>query len=304
MDSTTRREFLRDGGLGLAGFAAASQWVPKLVADPLGLPIGLALYTVRQEAARDLLGTLKKVAQIGYKQVEAGAPKNNAQALEFRQAVDDSGLVCPSLHFDWADLRSKLGDQIEIAKTVGATYMVCSSLPDAERSIDHYRQAADFFNRAGETCLKSGRLIGYHCHNFDFTSFDGVIAFDELLRRTDPKLVGMQMDCFWVTRAGKDPVQYFKTYPGRFPALHIKDLKPGYTPGTKTSDGPKPGNKGGTFTEVGRGVIDWRRIFAAAAEGGVKHYYVEQDFSDDPPFETIKMSYDYLHQLQPSSVGC
>jgi sugar phosphate isomerase/epimerase len=298
MDLTTRRQFLRAGAFGLAGFASVSQKVLKLRADPLGLPIGLELYTVRQEVAKDLPGTLKKVAQVGYKEVESGAPKNKAKALEFRQAVADSGLVCPSLHFDWTDLQSKLGDEIEIAQTVGATYMVCSSLPDAERSIDHYRQAAEFFNHAGEACLKSGRLIGYHCHNFDFTSFDGVTAFDELLRLTDPKLVGMQMDCFWVTRAGKDPVQYFKTYPGRFPTLHIKDLKPGYAPGTKTKDGPTPGNKGGTFTEVGRGVIDWKRIFAAAPEGGVKHYFVEQDFSDDSPFDSIKTSYEYLHQLQ------
>jgi sugar phosphate isomerase/epimerase len=298
MDLTTRRQFLRAGAFGLAGFASVSQQVLKLRADPLGLPIGLELYTVRQEVAKDLPGTLKKVAQVGYKEVESGAPKNKAKALEFRQAVADSGLVCPSLHFDWTDLQSKLGDEIEIAQTVGATYMVCSSLPDAERSIDHYRQAAEFFNHAGEACLKSGRLIGYHCHNFDFTSFDGVTAFDELLRLTDPKLVGMQMDCFWVTRAGKDPVQYFKTYPGRFPTLHIKDLKPGYAPETKTKDGPTPGNKGGTFTEVGRGVIDWKRIFAAAPEGGVKHYFVEQDFSDDSPFDSIKTSYEYLHQLQ------
>jgi len=298
MDLITRRKFLRDGTFGLAGLGLLSQRALELRADPLGLPIGLELYTVRQEAAKDVAGTLKKVAQVGYKEVESGAPQNKAKALEFRQVVGDSGLVCPSLHFDWMDLQSKLGDEIEIAQTVGATYMVCSSLPDAERSIDHYRQAAEFFNHAGEACLKSGRLIGYHCHNFDFTSFDGVTAFDELLHLTDPKLVGMQMDCFWVTRAGKDPVQYFKTYPGRFPTLHIKDLKPGYAPGTKTKDGPTPGNKGGTFTEVGRGVIDWKRIFAAATEGGVKHYFVEQDFSDDSPFESIKTSYDYLHQLQ------
>jgi sugar phosphate isomerase/epimerase len=297
MDSITRRKFLRDGALGVAALAAASRSGSRLAADPLGLPIGLELYTVRAEVAKDLPGALKKVAQVGYREVETGGIANQAKAIEFRQAVQDAGLACPSLHFDYDALRLELPDKIEIAKTVGATYMICSNLPDAERSLTGYRKAAEVFNHAGEECLKAGLHIGYHCHNFDFTSFDGVVGFDELLRLTDPQSVGMQMDCFWVTRAGLDPVHYLNTYPGRFPTLHIKDLKPGYAPGTATHDGPTPGNKGGTFTEVGRGVIDWKRIFAAAPRGGLKHYFVEQDFSDDPEFETMKISYDYLHAL-------
>ncbi len=297
MDSITRRKFLRDGALGVAALAAASRSTSRLAADPLGLPIGLQLYTVRDEVNKDLLGTLKKVAQVGYKEVEGSGPSSKAEALESRQAVQDAGLTCPSLHFAYDALRRALPDQIEIAKAVGATYMICSNLPDAERSLAGYRKAADIFNHAGEECLKAGLHIGYHCHNFDFTSFDGVVGFDELLRLTDPQRVGIQMDCFWVTRAGRDPVHYLDAYPGRFPTLHIKDLKPGYAPGTATHDGPTAGNKGGTFTEVGRGVIDWTRIFAAAPKGGLKHYFVEQDFSDDPPFETIQISYDYLHAL-------
>jgi len=295
--SINRREFLREGVLGAAALAAMSQSALRLAADPLGLPIGLQLYTVRSEVAKDLPGALKKVAQVGYREVETGGITDKAKAIEFRQAVQDAGLTCPSLHFDYDALRSELASKIEIASTVGASYMICSNLPDADRSLAGYRQAADVFNHAGEECLKAGVHIGYHCHNFDFTTFDGVAGFDELLRLTNPQAVGMQMDCFWVTRAGRDPVHYLETYPGRFPTLHIKDLKPGYAPGTATHDGPTPGNKGGTFTEVGRGVIDWKRIFAAAPQGGVKHYFVEQDFSDDPPFETIKISYDYLHAL-------
>jgi len=297
MDSINRREFLRDGALGLAAFAAFSRSTSRLAADPLGLPIGLQLYTVRDEVAKDLPGTLKRVAQVGYREVETGGLDSKAKAMEFHQAVQDAGLECPSVHFDYDGLRSALADKMEIASTVGASYMICSNLPDAERSLAGYRKAADVFNHAGEECLKAGLHIGYHCHNFDFASFDGIVGADELLRLTDPARVGVQMDCFWVTRAGRDPVHYFDTYPGRFPTLHIKDLKPGYAPGTATHDGPTPGNKGGTFTEVGRGVIDWKRIFAAAPRGGVKHYFVEQDFSDDAPFETIKISYDYLHAL-------
>src|SRR5271166_2395256 len=186
MNSITRRKFLRDGALGVAALAAASRSGSRLAADPLGLPIGLELYTVRDEIAKDLPGTLKMVAQVGYREVETGGLANQAKATEFRQAVQDAGLACPSLHFDYEGLRSSLPDQIAIAKRVGATYMICSNLPDTERSLAGYRKAADVFNHAGGECLKAGLHIGYHCHNFDFTSFDGVVGFDELLRLTDP----------------------------------------------------------------------------------------------------------------------
>src|SRR2546422_9648407 len=127
---------------------------------------------------------------------------------------------------------------------------------------------------------------------FEFKTFDGVSAYDELLRRTDSKLVQLELDCYWITRAGKDPLDYFKQYPGRFPLWHIKDRKPGYAPATDMDQGPGP------FTEVGRGSIDWPKIFSGAREAGVKHYYVEQDFCERPPLESAKISYDYLKGLK------
>jgi sugar phosphate isomerase/epimerase len=107
----------------------------------------------------------------------------------------------------------------------------------------------------------------------------------------DPNLVQFEMDCFWVTHAGQDPVTFLKKHPGRFPLLHIKDLKAGNPPATEFDP------RMGLFTEVGKGTIDWKRIFAAAPQGGMKHFYVEQDFCEVPPLESVKISYEYLHKL-------
>ena len=113
-----------------------------------------------------------------------------------------------------------------------------------------------------------------------------------MLQQTDPKLVQLEMDCYWVARAGKDPVDYMKRYPGRIPILHLKDMKAGVTPTTDITQRRR------RFTEVGRGTIDWKRIFQAAPEAGVKHGFVEQDKCDGPPMESAKISYEYLKNLQ------
>ena len=315
MKSIKRRQFLRTGTVGLATLAAGARWRADLLAAPLGLDIGLALAgacTLRQECQKDLEGTLKKVAGIGYKQVETSAAGfsqgelcgplesfgsrvaagSNRKASDIRRILSANGLSCPSAHYSTSMMKSRWEKHIDDAKEVGLRYMICAGLEPSERkSLDDYRRMADFFNQVGEQCQKAGIQFGYHNHNFEFQTFDGVVAYDELLRRTDPQLVQLQLDCFWITLAGKDPVDYFKRYPGRFQLLHIKDLKPGYGPTTVPRQGPGP------FTEVGRGRIDWARVFAAAPQGGLKHFYVEQDYCDQPSFESIKISYDYLRNL-------
>ena len=292
MKSIKRRQFLRTGTVGLATLAAGARWRADLLAAPLGPDIGLQLYTVRQECQEDLEGTLNKVADIGYKRVETSAPFYSRKASEIRRILRASGLSCPSAHYNTSMMKSSWEKHIDYAKEVGLRYMICAILEPSERkSLDDYRRVADLFNRVGEQCQKADIQFGYHNHNFDFQTFDSVVAYDELLRRTDPQLVQLQLDCFWITLAGKDPVDYFKRYPGRFPLLHIKDLKPGYGPTTVWDESPGP------FTEVGRGRIDWARVFAAAPQGGLKHFYVEQDHCDRPPLESIKISYDYLRNL-------
>lgn len=291
MSTFNRRQFLRAGALGAAVCSAGTGWTESLEANPLGLPIGLELYTVRNELAKDFDGTIKKVAEVGYKEVEFfdfyGKP-----SAEIRRVLEANGLTAPSAHYGTPKIRAGWDKHIDYAKEVGVHYMVCAILePDERDSLDDYRKLADLFNQVGEQCKKAGLQFGYHNHNFEFKTFDGVVAYDELLRRTDSKLVQLELDCYWTTRAGKSPQDYFHQYPGRFPLLHIKDRKPGYAPATEMDPGPGP------FTEVGRGSIDWKAIFTAAPEGGVKHYYVEQDFCERSPLESIKISYDYLAGL-------
>ncbi len=292
MRQINRRQFLRRSAAGLGALGSVVRPASRLGATPLGLPIGLELYTVRDECAKDLEGTLRKVAQTGYKEVEIFdfAGRNSAQ---WRKILREAGLTAPSAHYQVAQIESSWDRQIEYARAIGLKYMVNAILwPDQRKSLDDYKRLADVFNKAGEQCRKAGIQLAYHDHNFEFKTFDGVTPYDELLRLTDPRLVFMEMDCYWVTRAGKDPAEYFRKYPGRFPLLHIKDRKPGYPPATDQDVQPGP------FTEVGRGEINWKRIFAAAPQGGVKHYYVEQDFCDGSPLESIRISYDYLKNLK------
>lgn len=291
MNSTNRRGFLKNLGLGTAVLGLAGSRPCLLEAAPLGLPIGMIVYTVREDCAKDLEGTLHKVAQIGYKEVEMYPPFFGKQPSEVRRILDENGLTCWSAHWNVAPKDSEWEKQVEDVKTIGLKYMISTIPLSKPATLDDFKRGAELLNKNGEKCQKAGIQLAYHNHHFEFKTYNGVVAYDELLHGTDPKLVKMEMDCFWVNFAGRDPVEYFNKYPGRFALLHIKDLKPGHTPSTDKVEGQP-------FTEVGRGVIDWKRIFAAAPKGGLKHYFVEQDTCDRPPLESLKISYDYLKALK------
>ena len=248
------------------------------------------------------------MAAIGYQEVEI-SPWPKMPPAELKQAVAAAGLKASAGHTDAQHLKGDVDPLINTFKEAGLQYMICSfpatrpgAAPvtrtpgqrfDPNFGEDDYKWMAEVFNKTGEKCQKAGLQFGYHCHNLDFKVFDGRPALDMLLADTDPKLVQLEMDCYWVLRAGKDPVDYLKRYPGRTPILHIKDMKPGLTPTTSIVEGG-----GDSFTEVGRGWIDWKHIFEAAPEGGVKHYFVEQDKCPGPPMESARISYEYLKNLQ------
>lgn len=304
MSPLNRRQFLQKGAAGLASIpalAAVSCTTPEPVpappvdtgtAPPHGLPIGLELYTVRNECEKDLEGTIAQVAAIGYKEVEV-YDFYGRKAAEVRKLLDANGLKSPSGHFLMPKLKKGLEKHIEDGKTLGMEYFICPILdPEDRDGLDDYQRLAEFFNKVGEQCQKAGIQFAYHNHNFEFKTFDGVVPYDELLRLTDPELVKMELDCYWTTRAGKDPLDYFQKHPGRFPLLHIKDAKAGAPTATEMDAGR------GFFTEVGRGTIDWKRIFKAAPQGGLKHYFVEQDECDGSPLDSIKISHDYLKNLK------
>jgi sugar phosphate isomerase/epimerase len=197
------------------------------------------------------------------------------------------------LHYTEPQLKSNIEKRIADAKECGITWVGLSMLSEENRSsLDAIKRDAEWFEQLGKTARSADCNFFYHGHNFDYAAVDGSVIYDELIRRTDPKLVNFELDCFWAVRAGKDPVDYFHRFAGRFPQLHIKDLKRGYSPTTGNESSK------GAFAEVGQGVIDWRRIFKAAPGGGLKNFYVEQDQCERDSLESASISYTYLHDLK------
>ncbi|RZK29257.1 MAG: sugar phosphate isomerase/epimerase, partial [Hymenobacter sp.] len=169
---------------------------------------------------------------------------------------------------------------VDDAAQIGVKYMVCAYLFDTERgNLDHYKQIADHLNKAGERCKKAGIQLCYHNHDFEFAAQSGKLPYDVLLSQTDKNLVKMELDIYWATKAGHDPVALFKANPGRFPLWHVKDMDK-----TDKHD----------FTEVGNGSIDFKRIFAQAKLAGMQYFFVEQDKTPGDPFSSIQQSISYI----------
>ncbi len=311
-----RRVFLKT----TAAFSLAAPFLFKtnMNAAPLNLPIGLQLYTVGKEMDDDPMGTLKQVAAIGYKDVEL-SPLAKMSTKDLKKALDDTGLKNLSGHYMLPDLMSSLQEKIDSAKQLGQEYMVVTVpwVADPSRfksdpsegqfglflailrgmTLDDWKWNAEQFNKVGEQTKKAGLQLGYHNHNFEFKSYGAVTGYDEFLRLTDPELVKLELDCGWMTVAGKDPVTYLTKYSDRYRLLHIKDFQKGFTPRTTLMD-KNPGAP--VPTELGRGAVDYTRIFAAARNAKIRAIYVEQEppFTEMPALEAIKVDYNYLKNLQ------
>ena len=256
--------------------------------------IGLQLYTVRDQMKADFEGTLAKVAAIGYKEVEFAGYFDHSPK-DVRAILDRLGLVSPATHVPYDVLTDKWPAQLESAKVIGQSYIVNPWIPEeARKTEDDWKRAAETFNRAGAESKKAGIQFAYHNHWFEFLPVNGKLPYDTLLTLCDKNLVKMELDLCWITVAGADPLKYFDRYPGRFPLVHVKDVK---TLPKITTGGPQ--NFGDTvdLTEVGSGIIDWKRIFAQSEKAGIKHYIVEHD-RPTAPFDSIKTSYEYLQKLR------
>lgn len=225
--------------------------------------VGIQLYTVRDRMAVDLPGTLHRLAEIGYREVEFAGYFGHSPA-EIATLLGNTGLVSPSTHTMLPPIRDTPEQLIESALAVGHDYVVLAWLPPEERiSIDDYRRHAELMNQFAEQCQAAGLKFAYHNHDFEFESMDNVLPMDLLLAETDPQLVQMELDLYWIIKAGADPFAYFETHPGRFPLCHVKDMA-----------------EDGTMADVGSGRIDFAAVFAASELAGFRHYFVEHD---DPP---------------------
>jgi len=289
---TSRRVFIQSASaLTAAVFVKGPLQV--LVASPV---IGLQLYTVRDAMTKDPMGTLAKVAQIGYNSIEnatyTGSEKfYGMEALTYKKVLTENGLVANSGHYRLGEEMEKgapvqgtiLHDwqkAVDDASTVGLKYMVCAYLSAQERGdLDHYKKLAEVFNKAAETCKKSGIQFCYHNHDFEFQNQDGVFPYDILLEKTDKDLVKMEVDLYWIKKAGQDPLALFQKHPGRFPLWHVKDM-------SKEADQ--------SFAEVGSGIIDFKTIFQHKDQAGMKFFFVEQDKCPGSPFDSITHSYNFI----------
>jgi sugar phosphate isomerase/epimerase len=274
-----RRDFL-----GTAGALALGAMLPPACRTAHGArldKIGIQLYTVRDQMKADFEGTLARIAQIGYKEVEFAGYFDRTPA-DVRAILDRLGLAAPATHM-MAPNADGWRKALDTAKAVGHEYVVAPWIPEDRRmTLDGWKRVADEFNRVGQMARDTGLQFAYHNHDFEFPKMEGQIPYDVLLQNTDPRLVQLEIDLYWITRGGQDPLTYFARWPGRIPLVHVKDSMGG------------PEHK---MVDVGQGKIDWKRIFAKRDQAGIRHFFVEHD-QPPQPFEDIAMSYNYLKNLE------
>ena len=210
--------------------AAACVGADRLMGAPLHVPIGLQLYSVRNLLPKDFEGTLEKLAAAGYKEVEA-AGYFDKTAADFGNALQKAGLKCMSTHHQLTQLKTQFDQLIEYGQALGLEYIICSwagvhrdPTRTGDLNLDDWRYVADQFNEIGQKVKRAGMTFGYHNHFIEFGKENGIVYFDELLKRTDPKFVEFEMDCGWVVVGGHNPVEYLSKFPERFPMLHVKDM--------------------------------------------------------------------------------
>jgi sugar phosphate isomerase/epimerase len=301
---SSRRTFLTAGSMAVA----AGLLKPKFSFAASGsLPIGLQLYSVRQILPTDYEGTLKQIAEIGYREVEAAGFFGHS-APEVKQLMTNAGLRCVSAHYPLADLLKTADATVEYAQALGLEYVICSSpfVADPTRltkapggtwqglqhslTVDDWKWNADQFNQMGRKMKAAGIKFGYHNHTMEFRDLDGgATGFQVLLSDTDPTYVTLELDCGWATAAGQNPVMLLKEHPHRFSMLHIKDLLPA-TPDT-------PPDKH-ISTELGKGTVDYRPIFAAARSAGIRYAFIEQETFDIPVLDALKIDYGKAKSLE------
>lgn len=256
---------------------------------------GIALYTLREDMGKDVDGTLEEVAKAGYKNLEAAGYKDGKyygmSPEDFKKLAASKGLSLISTHQSSATL-DNADQEIAAAKAAGFKYFVIPVPPMGHFKFNTQTQTmgmdpdldfvVDFLNTVGKKCADAGLQLLYHNHDFEFMPNENdIVPIEYFLENTDPKYVNFQMDLFWVTKAGADPVAYFEEYPGRFKLWHVKDM-----------------DEEGKFAPVGEGTIDFKRILAKKELSGMEYYMVEQDMTfNETPIEAINISHKGLKEI-------
>jgi sugar phosphate isomerase/epimerase len=280
---TDRRSFLH-----ALGAAALASTVPSglrgaqasIASRPRLASVGIQLYTMRSEMASDFDGTLERLAEIGYREVEfAGYFDRTPDRV--RATLDRLGLTSPATHLGIEQVRDNLDATIDSARTIGQRWLVVPSLPGSMRSVEGYTQVAGILNRAGEKAMASGVGVGFHNHDVEFRPVDGRLPMDILVAETDTALVTFELDLYWISVAGHDPVTYLNSHPGRFSMVHVKDMD---------------GSEQKRMVDPGEGTIDFPGIYAARERAGIRHWFVEHDRPADA-WITALTGFAYLDAL-------
>ena len=300
MAGMSRREFMEKAavGSGVAGFLVAN--AAEAQANPLGLPIGSQVYPVRA-MLKDFPAFVKMMAEIGVTRLELCSPigygadfASLANGSEVRKILDDHGMKAESSHFSMGELRKSQEKSIEWAKEVGITQMITATLGGGDNpTLDQVKKAADEYNKIAAVAAKAGMEQGLHNEGFELSMVDGKRTYDLLLDLLDPSLVKFQFQMSTIT-AGFVAAEYFLKYPGRFYSMHLQDIDMNAPVPAPPPKGTTKGRRGGRRPQVavGQGSIDWVKTFTAAKTGGVKNYFVEQNW------ELTQQSVAYLKTLK------
>lgn len=319
---TNRRDFIKKASLGAASlyFLPYQDYIAKLKEIN---NIGIQLFSLPKSLDKDFVGSLKMLAEMGYKELElfgpypfsaevtkegwkkattmlgfAGSGYFGKTPQEVKAILKDNGLSSPAAHTDLETLIHHMDKLGEAAQILGHKYVVLPAIPDDKRkTLDDYKRMADTFNKIGENAKKVGLKFAYHNHGYGFKPMEGKIPFDFLMEQTDAQLVFLEMDIFWTTAAGVDPVAYLDKYANRYRLLHLKDMK---EKKTFSGDGGNMGQWLELFpmmTTAGDGVMDLNAILKKAQAIGVEHYFVEQDMVQQPEI-ALKRSIDFLKKYK------
>jgi len=295
----SRREFLKVSAAGTLGAVALSSFTNTSVASSTTVAVpkipglGLQLYTIRDAMGKDAPGSLKKVSDIGYKYLELAKYENHKfygyEPAEFRKMVNDLGMEILSSHAGVNPLGITTDEAKRMAEDhakLGVKYCMQPFVDEGDRkSIAGYKKMVAEWNKVGKIMKETGIQFGYHNHNFEFDKVEGKVPyFDIFLAEMDKNYMTMELDLFWLTKAGLNPVELFKKYPGRFQLFHMKDMYTKQAPAFTTTGITD-------FAPVGEGLINFKEILAAKDIAGLKYMIIEQDSTkDDKPFDAIKTS--------------
>jgi sugar phosphate isomerase/epimerase len=270
---------------------AAGAALPAFAKRKFSGSVGLQLYSLRGEAEKDLPGTLAAAAKFGFQEVEVSALYGRS-AAEFRRLLDSAGLKATSMMAEYPRLGKEIDAVAADAHALGAEYVVCGSIPHKKGfTVEDCDRAIGEFQLWGEKLATAGLRYCYHAHGFEFgKSSDGTL-FDTLVKRTDPKSVNFEMDIFWIVFAFQDPAKLLREYPGRFPLMHLKDMR------KDTVRGGSPGDvREEASVPLGAGILDIPAVLRAAGKAGVRHYYIEDEAVDAE--RQIPISLRYLESVR------